>query len=690
MHARIAKLNMVKGDYATARKLFDQMLKPDFKPAPAVAQQYEARYFRAVTEVLDKKPDAAAKAMADLLTWQQTNLPADKATQDGAAAAGAMLEYRVDSLRADLASDPKSKADFDADARKVLLKLQADHPEFRAIISDLIIARLPENASMTDLDPLMLDALVRRAVVEVQRPETAQADTTALQRGISAAVELLKRTGPDVDPQSQENAAFVLGYFHQRLGNDIDSVNAFLDYVEHHPATERAPIAMQNAEANIVKAKKSGLDDARLGAAYDRFLPLAINPPYNRKALAMEYAYRLLKEDKPKEALNYFEQVPADDKRLLAARFYQMLATKQVLDSLKPNDPQRTTMLASIQKLANDVNALAATSDDKDRQSMMVRTELLAAELARVDQKDPARAIALLADFENAAKGLPNQASLLNEALLIRVQSLMGLGKFNEAADSLQTLLKTQSGGQGAAIVYSLLVKLDADFDKAQQAGDTEAMRKIARNRAALSGNLVAWAKDNPDPRIKQFTYRYSVYEADTKARAADVETDPAERAKLFDEALKLYAKLDSPENLAAYKATLPPAQQAGAAYDPAVKRGVAMLQYDMGDYADAQKGLAVLLKDARLGSPLMDTEQDGQIRTTDNDAYWEAVLKLIRSNLKLGADVDAQKTFLKNLYIRWGDHVGGKKWKDEFDKLKTELIPDFNPPKLDAATQPG
>jgi hypothetical protein len=678
---------MVKGDYATARKLFDEMLKPDFKPAPAVAQQYEARYFRAVTEVLDKKPDAAAKAMGDLLAWQQANLPPDPTTQDGAAAAAAMLEYRVDSLKADLTSDAAAKATFNADARKVLLKLQADHPEFRAIISDLIIARLPDHAPMSDLDPLMLDALVRRAVVEVQRPETAQADTAALQRGISAATELSRRTGADVDPQSKENADFVLGYFHQRLGNDIDSVNAFLDYVEHHPATERAPIAMQNAEANIVKAKKSGGEDSRLGAAYDRFLPLAINSPYNRKALAMEYAYRLLKEEKPKEAINYFEQVPADDKRLLAARFYQMLATKQVLDSLKPNDPQRATMLASIQKLADDVNTLAATSDEKDRQSMTVRTKLLAAELARVDQKDPARAIALLADFESAAKGLPNQASLLNEALLIRVQSLMGLGKFNEAADSLQTLLKTQNGGQGAAIVYSLLVKLDADFDKAQQAGDTESMRKIARNRAALSGNLVAWARDNPDPRIKQFAYRYSVYEADTKARAADVESDPTERAKLFDEALKLYTNLESPESLAAYRATLSPAQQASASYDPAVKRSVAMLQYDLGNYAEAQKGLAVLLKDGRLGSPLMDTEQDGQFHTTDNDAYWEAVLKLIRSNLKLNADVEAQKTFLKNLYIRWGDHVGGKKWTGDFEKLRLELIPDFNPPQLDDAT---
>jgi hypothetical protein len=687
VHIRIAKLNMVKGDYATARSLFDEMLKPGFKPAPAVGQIYEAKYFRAVTEVLDKKPDAAKKAMSDLANWQQTNLPPDKQTQEGAAAALAMLEYRLDSLQADLATDPQAKANFDTTARKVLLKLQADHPEFRAIISDLIIARLPDNASMADLDPLMLDALVRRAVVEVQRPESDNADTKTLQRGADAAAQLVHRTGTDIDPASKENAEFVLGYFQQRLGDKVDSINAFLDYVEHHPGTDRAPIAMQNAEAGIVKAKQSHVDDARLGAAYDRFLPLAINAPYNRKQLAMEYAYRLLKENKPQQAIDYFRQVPPDDKRLLAARFYQMIATKQLFDSLKPGDPQRASALASIQKLADDVNSLAVSSTDPDRQSMIVRTKLLAAELARADQKDPNRAIALLNDFEQAAKGLPNESSLMNEGLLIRVQSLMALGKFNDAAETLQTLLKTQNGGQGAAIVYSLLVKLDADFDKAQQAGNTEEMRKIALNRAALSGNLVQWAKNNSDSRIQKFTYRYSVYEADTKERAAAVETDPAAKSKLYGEALKLYTALDSPENIAAYRETLPPTEQSTARYDPAVKRGLAMVQYDLGDFAKAQQNLAILLKDGRLGSPLMDIERDGQLRTIDNDAYWEAVLKLIRSNLKLGADPDSQRVFLKNLYIRWGDHVGGVKWKDEFAKLKSELIPDFQPPKLDAST---
>ena len=681
VHLRIAKLKMSEADYDDARQLFDQMAKPDFKPAPAVAQAYEARYFRAVVEVLDKKVAAAKKLLADLLTWQQTNLPADKASQDGAAAAAAILEYRIDSLQADLASDDKTRDDFNTAARQVLLKLQADHPEFRAIISDLIIARLPDDAAMNTLDPLMLDALVRRGVVEVERPATDQADTKTLQRAIAAAIELIKRT--EGDPQSVENAAFVLGYFYQRLGNDVDSIDAFLDYVDHHPATERAPVAMQNAEAGIIKAKKAGVEDARLGEAYDRFLPLAIAAPYNRKALSLEYARRLQLQGKPAEAIKYFEQVPEDDKRQLAKKYYQMIATKQLLDQLPANDAQRKTLARDIQSLADQVNTLAAADGSESAKSMIVRTKLLAAELARTEQKDPTRALSLLENFQSDVQGLPNASSLLSESLLIRVQSLIALGKNNDAADALKTLLKTREGGQGAAIVYTLLVKLDADFDKAQQAGDTQAMRTLALNRASLSGNLVDWAKNNPDPRIKKFAYRYSVYEADTKQRAAEVEPDPAQQKQLFNDALKLYQNLQSPENLAAYKETLSPAEQASATYDPAVQRGIAMVQYDLGNYTESQQLLATLLKDGRLGSPLMDTQQDGESRTIDNDAYWEAVLKLIRSNLHLNADLDSQKTYLKSLYIRWGDHVGGKKWKDEFAKLKSELIPDFTPPNL-------
>src|SRR5207249_1336563 len=118
---------------------------------------------------------------------------------------------------------------------------------------------------------------------------------------------------------------------------------------------------------------------------------------------------------------------------------------------------------------------------------------------------------------ETSAEGMPNENQLLGEALLTRVQSYIALGRNTEATDALVKLLSTREGLQGANIVRDLLLKLNADFDKAQAANDSAAMKVLARNRAALSGFLVEWARNNKDPNIKKFTYRYSVFEADTK-----------------------------------------------------------------------------------------------------------------------------------------------------------------------------
>jgi hypothetical protein len=59
-----------------------------------------------------------------------------------------------------------------------------------------------------------------------------------------------------------------------------------------------------------------------------------------------------------------------------------------------------------------------------------------------------------------------------------------------------------------------------------------------------------------------------------------------------------------------------------------------------------------------------------------------------MESNIALAKSGDAnaeagkQETinYLKQLYIRWGRDVGGKKWSPEFEKLRQELIPDYNP----------
>ena len=50
-----------------------------------------------------------------------------------------------------------------------------------------------------------------------------------------------------------------------------------------------------------------------------------------------------------------------------------------------------------------------------------------------------------------------------------------------------------------------------------------------------------------------------------------------------------------------------------------------------------------------------------------------------------------AAKTFLKQLWVQWPKTIGGRKYHADFEKLKAELIPDFNfEHLLDATTEPG
>jgi hypothetical protein len=695
---RIAKLNLVKGDFEKARQLFDSLIqqgKEPFKPAPGVAQQYEARYFRAVTDVQDRKIADAQKELKDLLAWQQSNLPKDKPTQDGASAAAAMLEYRIDSARAEAAGSPAEKDKANQQAVAVLSNLVKARPDLQGVINELIVTKLPENVELKNLEPLLLGAIVRRGESEVRRGAAEQADQSVLRRAVEAANEIAARSSRGgVDPQLLEQSRLVLPYLLEKLGRDADAASAFLDDAQHTANLERSTAALDNAQAIIGRLRKLDPDDAATIKVYERFLPIAIAPPFSRTQFAFEYARRLQQLGKYQQAVEYFHKIPADDKRQLEARYFEMIATKQLLDTLPGNQPSRGALVSDVQKLADEVVKGAAameTSGDarqkSNARSMTVRTRLLAAELARVDEKNPSRALSLLENFEESAKGMPNENALLSEALLIRVQSYIALGQNTKATDALVKLLSTREGGQGAAIVYSLLQKLNADFDKAQAAGDRAAMKVLAGNRAALSGFLVDWARNNTDPNIKKFTYRYSVFEADTKHRAAGLEDDPQKRKTELENALKLYTALDSPQALAEYQQTLAPADAARVTYDPAVARGIAMIQYDLGNFTEAQQRLARLLADGKLGSALIDVDENGQTRTIDNDAYWEAVLKLIRANLALGADAENQKNFLKSQYIRWGNHVGGTKWKAEFERLRKELIPDY---QIESATAPA
>ena len=138
VHTMIAKLLMASGNYKEAKTFFSTLYsdKSGIVPAPNPFEQYEARYFAVVTDILSKNLAAAQTDKASLDAWQTKALPGLLAglnvpksqiteTSKGLAAAGKMLQWRLHVLegeKAAPASADRKKADDAAEA--VLLALR--------------------------------------------------------------------------------------------------------------------------------------------------------------------------------------------------------------------------------------------------------------------------------------------------------------------------------------------------------------------------------------------------------------------------------------------------------------------------------------------------------------------------------------------------------------------------------------
>jgi hypothetical protein len=246
---------------------------------------------------------------------------------------------------------------------------------------------------------------------------------------------------------------------------------------------------------------------------------------------------------------------------------------------------------------------------------------------------------------------LPDAKSLISGALFLRVQAYMQLGRDNDATTTLVKYLNTTTPDEGAQTVHDLLAVLNTELEQARRAGNTELMRQLADNRAMLSGFLVKWAESSTDPKVHGYSYIYKRFDADTKRLAAELETDPASRQRDLAAAMDLYKRLQSPENVAMYQASL----ESGADKDypdPLVTLGIGLIAYEQGDCATVKATLGRLIQDEKLGQ--------------DNDQYWEAAYKLLDCMNTLAnrgdpgtSKADVQKS-LKVLYLIWRDETGG------------------------------
>lgn len=680
VRVQMGKLLVAAGRWREAVEVLDGVWRSpeSLVPAPSAAQQFEARYFAAVAVLRSGDAAGAMARLEEIRAWQSGALgAAGPGALAGVEAAGMMLQYRIELARG-----------REAEARQVLVELVRRRPEFEGIVLDQMVGRLPPRGEFALADGLVLRAVFRRGEAELARGEGQPVDMAVLEDAIAAGQEIVsRRTRGATDAALAEDTALRLPLLLERAGKRIEAAGALLSYIEVFGAGQRnARVALDEATYLIARLRQETPDDLEVGKLYERLLSLAVNPPFSRRELAYEWARRLQTTGRFVEAVRYFEQVPADDPRAELARFFRMVALKQVLDDSAAALPEaeRARRAREVLELAGEVSAEArrrerdSGRDEVSRRNdklILVRSALVGSDVALREEKDAAMALRMLEGFESAAAGLAGERDLVAQAMNVRVLALMELGRNEEATRTLVALLEKTGGNDGADIVFRLLTKLNADFDRAKATGDAAAVRSLARSRAELSGFLVQWAQSHPDPAIRDSTYRYRVFDAETKRLAAELETDAAARAAGLRTALGLYQGLR---------------QTPAGANDPVVELGTALISFDLGDYAAARDGLALLLEQRRLGRPTEEQDRSGEMVTVLNDRYWEATLKLFQATLRLiesgQVGAEARQPLadgLRALYARWGRGMGGARWGPGFEELRRALAADYVPPEL-------
>ena len=697
VHYQTGKLQLAKGDYAAAKGTLTEVATGTaFKPLPTDQQQNDARYFAAVADLLAGDLTAADGEVKSLADWEQVNyLPKlDAAQQSQVKAALAMLQFRLASGQADAAAKAGNDADKAKDngqAVTILSTLLQENPDpaLQALVFDQLVGRIPEHPDMATADPLVLQALLQQGYDEYDKKDGEPFDRAALARAIDAARELSRRGGkPGVSQQLAVKAAYFVPYaLDLKLHDDAAAAAAYMDFMERFPAEpDKDQDCMQHAGGLVFKLHAAAVarnaPDPAEAELYDRFLPLAVNPPYDQKQVAIDYADVLRGQGKYAEAVKYYRMVEPKDPHYAAAQFREMLALYSMLgDSTHPLPADQQPVVAGqLQRAATDVDktataALAAAKDDAAKQPLLGQIAIArfdAAISARRDLKDPAKSLSWLDGFDDKIKGLKNEAEFAQTVLVQRINDYMDQGKTSDATDALVKLLQADPSA-GETQLFALIQQIDQDLVEAKGRKDVPAERQLATNKATLSGFLVTYGQTSKDPKIRVKLPAFRLYDADSKRQAAELTEDPTARAAALTTALHQYQTL----------AASPPADLAAAGVTAdQVQLGVGLTQYDLADYKAALAALGPLVGQRRVG--LATTEVNGQ--TVENPQYWEATYKDLRSMYELvkaspndpkaKADASAAAGYLGSQFVLYGDHTGGAGYHDACVQLRDDLKP--------------
>ncbi len=719
MIGKLHSVRMNTDGFDAARKAFNDVITSDGKVPPEAenadewiaadfANQFEARFFLAALEVTAQSPDAARKAFEQLLDWQK-RAQVDNDLKAQWAVANDILEYRILSLQAQRATSPDLRANKTDEATRLLLRLIDKRPELTDLILTQLLTTVDPNTPVEKLDILLLKARVgegEKIVAQIENNAIANpssnaptiSEPAALNRAAEAAREIVRRAGQkDVDNKLVESARYREAVFVEAAGRNKDAAHLYLDVATAlaKPNAPLAEIALTRGQRLVGILREENPNSPDVETLLDRVFPISIAPPFKQSQYAFTWGVRQQRQRKFAEAAETFRQIKKDDPNYNESRYWLLRALENQAAPLPATDPQRNQLLTDANKLIADVRKFlrdrTQSTDDavRDRsRSQLAYVTLLGARIAGSVKNDPRETIDLLKAFEDEVKGLPDESQLMGDAMFMRVGAFMALDRVDDAVNSLLKLIDQTGGQRGGAIVRGMLERLEGEFDQARSAGDSTRMATLQKNRAALTPRLVEWASRQTGPDAQRQLYIYKRYNAETQRLAADFSPEPADATSRREAALKLFLELDAPEGFKQYQLTLPEADRPRARYDTAVALSIARLYHDLGNLDEARNRYGRLAVDRAVGLPVTVRTEGGVEIESDNDAYWETIFRWIDTSKRTNQPTDQFKTYLKEQYIRWGDRVGGSLWKSQFESLRKELIPEFDP-KDPASTAP-
>ncbi len=424
----------------------------------------------------------------------------------------------------------------------------------------------------------------------------------------------------------------------------------------------------------MFELRKKDASDADTVKLYDRFLPLAINAPYNRKVFAFSYAALLEGKGKYKESVEYFDQVPQSDKRYGDAQYLKLLSLYKELSDKTLVGDERTGVVNQILDSAKSIDAAfaAATSaEEKAKYVEWVATcDEIAADLTLRELKKPEQALQILTGYEDRIAGSKNADKAHLDALQLRIAAYMAAGKTQDAVSTLIPLMQANPA-EGQGLMFDVLKGVEHDEDEAK---DPAAKKVLAAAKATLSSFVVDWASKSKEPKVQAAVPSYQLYDADAKREAAELNDDPVEKKANLQAALQGYQALQQ-----RFKDDTSPTSLADAAL-----QGVGLTQYDLGNYQAAIDALSVLIANKKVGEPMMPIGPGDAQKMVPNPQFWETNYKDIRSIVEIykqnpnGPDaaknLEAARQYVETLFLTNTKNTGGESYHDDFEKLRTEI----------------